>query len=622
MAKKSKQLDPSVLEGLSYEETIILLSSKGNYIQFIEDPTEEQCIAAVKQNGYALRHIKNQSKELIDIAIAKQPTAIQFANDPTTEQINRCFLREPTVIAYIDSPTYEQKVSAVSRKGGTIQYIKNPDEHLIDIALKNQPMALAYIIDLVPIDKIREVIKKQPKAVKNIIDKLPIEDKRNILANYGSALRYVHHQTEELCLLAVNNNPEAIRFVKEQTEDIQKAVINSNNRKAIEYLDLSNKVIQKELVIQKPKAINLIDKPDDDIVDIYNKTLLKEDKKAKKERYEYKITPKDKLKFNEHLKDMVENLTSSNDIKVEVLDNKMPIGFIINMLSTIIQPQEVDIAVGYLVESGLGLLKDTFKMLYDNGVIANVIIGSLQDYRECTKTEDYLKDMDYETAELINKFVKSDLISLYTYENVFYHGKFFYFKGEKYSFIIQGSSNLSYSGLFKNKELNTLYIFGNDNKFCKPLIQWYDEFLQECTFLEKLDLRVFLKQKRNPHSLRTLSRNDFERKIKALSDSDKQKRLNLWLANNPDKIFRIEEEYSQSFTGYVVLEFYTKQLCVLESFESGNAYYCFNTGSFKDIEADIQNKNKIQMHSHPLLIKRGYHNKDMFNLMLNINNLF
>jgi hypothetical protein len=81
----------------------------------------------------------------------------------------------------------------------------------------------------------------------------------------------------------------------------------------------------------------------------------------------------------------------------------------------------------------------------------------------------------------------------------------------------------------------------------------------------------------------------------------------------PKKIERIKN---------VLIQYENYNLCVLESFNSGNAFYCFNTGKFSDIEKDLVSKTKVQLFSHPLLIKRGYHSSDMFNLMLNVNSLF
>lgn len=69
MAKKEISLNDLV--GLSYEEINQKLAQTGNYIQFVESPTEEQIEIALKQNGYAIRHICNpyHSSDLFSLMI-------------------------------------------------------------------------------------------------------------------------------------------------------------------------------------------------------------------------------------------------------------------------------------------------------------------------------------------------------------------------------------------------------------------------------------------------------------------------------------------------------------------------------------------------------------------------
>ena len=42
---------------MDYGDQNEILSKRGNAIQYIEEPTEEQKLIAVKQNGYAIRYI-------------------------------------------------------------------------------------------------------------------------------------------------------------------------------------------------------------------------------------------------------------------------------------------------------------------------------------------------------------------------------------------------------------------------------------------------------------------------------------------------------------------------------------------------------------------------------------
>ena len=620
---KRKEIEASDLDGLTSEEINEILSKKGNYIQFIQNPTEEQAILAVRQNGYAIRHIKNQTESIVNAAIARQPLSIQFVKKPTRDQLERCFEKDPNTIAYIKNPSYEQKISAVSRKGGTIQYISDPDQYLVGLAIDNNPMSLQHVYKKMTDEEIITVLKRRPQAIKNILDKLSPEIKKMVLSNYGFCLKYLKRQTEELCLLAVKNNPLAIKFVQNQTSAIKKLVIDSRNSEAINFLDVSDEDTSKYLVKKKPGAIKQLKNPAKEVIDTYNTAVLQRDKIARKEKVNLNFDPKDGYTYERELQSIIQRISDGAPMCVNVIDNKIPLYRIINYLVKAINPTEANIAVGYLFESGLGMLKDSFRLLYDRGVKTNITVGSLQHYYDNLENRTYVEEMDIGTARLLNKFLKSGLISLSTYENTFYHGKFFWFSGENVSFMILGSSNISASGLRRNRELNTLYIFNKRNEIVSKHIEWYNTLKSETITIEKLDECCFSqKEENNDLPAYEMNIHDIRSAVNALTDKEQQERLNLWLSKSPSKVYKMKETMTKAFDGYIVIEYHRENLCVLESLQPGNAFYCFNTGNFDVLREDICKKTKVQLFQHKLLLKRGYHCSDTFTLMLSINDLF
>ena len=312
---------------------------------------------------------------------------------------------------------------------------------------------------------------------------------------------------------------------------------------------------------------------------------------------------------------------ASKSYNISIIDNQFPLYKVINILCSLIEPIHADIATGYLFESGLGMLKPTFKMLSEKGVTANLVVGSLQHYRTALRTSDYVQDMDLNTAKLINKYIKSNLIALRTYEKSFYHGKYYCFKGKQISFTVIGSSNVSASGLSNHRELNTIYIYHNSQDLIAPTAKWYAGFLPECSKIALLDENCFTRSFSKSGTYE-LSKYDVQARVDSLSDKEQQARLNMWLAKGPTRIYKLDDNYTTSFSGYIAIVYKQYNVCVLESFKSGNAFYCFNTSDFADIENDIKTKTKIQLFNHPLLLKRGYHIADPFNMMLNVNDLF
>lgn len=625
VAKNRKDIHAEDLASLNYYQINELLAKKGNYIQFIENPTEEQCRIAVRQNGYAIRHIKNQTPELIDIAITQFPLSLQYIQNPTDEHITKSFSKDAHAIQFIKNPTYEQKVDAVTRKGATIQYIDNPDYELINIAMENQPMALGVLCKKLTSEQlkywIRRVAKENPKALKTIINSVHADVQKFILALSGYALRYVNKQTEELCITAVTNNPMAIQFVEIQTPSIQKVVIDSRNSAAIELLDIKDDKVTEHLIEKKPHAFHIVEAPSPTLIKKYNQEVLSKDRKARKEYVATGCIPSDEIAEKNKYEKILDKVETSKGYIIHILDNSFPLYKVINILCSLIEPTHADIATGYLFESGLGMLKPTFKILSEKGVTANLTIGSLQHYNTSVQTSDYVQDMDLNTAKLVNKYIKSNLIFLRTYEKNFYHGKYYCFKGKHISFTIIGSSNVSASGLSNHRELNTIYIYHNSQDIITAASEWYVGFLSECSKIALLDEKCFA-QSFSKSSTYELSKYDVQARIDALSDKNQQARLNMWLSKNPTKIYKLDDSHTVAFSSYIVVVYKQYNVCVLESFKSGNAFYCFNTADFSDIENDIKTKSKIQLFNHPLLLKRGYHIADSFNMMLNVNDLF
>ena len=625
MAKNKKDICAEDLVGLNYRQINELLAKKGNYIQFVKNPTEEQCRIAVRQNGYAIRHIKNQSTELIDIAITTSPLALQYIHNPSQEQIAKCLTKDAHAIQFIKNPTYEQQLDAVSRKGATIQYIDNPDYRLINIAMENQPMALGVLCKKLSSDQlkywIKRVARETPKALKTIINSVPVSVQKHILSISGYALRYLNNQTEELCIISVTNNPMAIQFVHKQTPNIQKVVIDSKNSDAIALLQIEDETILEYLIEKKPKSIHEVDNPSSNLVMKYNQEILSRDKKARKEYLSKGYIPSEELNEKQKYIKILDEIRSTKGCKIDIVDNSFPLYKVINILCALIEPVHADMATGYLFKSGLGMLKPTFEMLFKNEVVTNLTVGSLQHYNEYSKKNSYIQDMDIDTARLINKYIKSNLISLRTYEKSFYHGKYYCFAGKEISFTIIGSSNISSSGLSNHRELNTIYIYHNSNAIIISALEWYRAFLSQCIKINLLDERYFT-QPHSPSNTYELSKYDLKTRIDTLSDKEQQARLNMWLSKNPTNIYKFDDEVTVAFSEYIAIAYKQYNVCVLESFKSGNAFYCFNTADFSDIENDIKTKTKIQLFNHPLLLKRGYHIADSFNMMLNVNDLF
>jgi len=259
--------------------------------------------------------------------------------------------------------------------------------------------------------------------------------------------------------------------------------------------------------------------------------------------------------------------------------------------------------------------------MHQKQIKARLIIGSLQKYNKCIDKGLYVTDMDVETAKYLNLLTKNNLIELYTHEQCFYHGKYYYFKGKEISVIIIGSSNLSGSGLEVNRECNILYVLKNG--YQKNKIQWFEDFILDCEEINLLDERCFVDEKIFKDSLESkeqINVVDFSNRIKSLTDIEKRERLKIWINLNPNKIYEVNE--IQAFTNYYIFIYEEYNVCVLESIVKDNAFYCFNTSNYHQLIKYTVGLSKIKIMQCPLFIKRGYHTKDLFNTKLVANGMF
>ena len=136
-------------------------------------------------------------------------------------------------------------------------------------------------------------------------------------------------------------------------------------------------------------------------------------------------------------------------------------------------------------------------------------------------------------------------------------------------------------------------LYPNSDINVKTYTEWFDKLINECIDIHSLNLSLFTKATNNSQYEQILD-SDIRNRIDSLTDKEQQERLKMWLSKLPYRILRIGDKATKSFKSYVVFEYPQYNLLVLESFEPHNAFYCFNTGKYSDIENELKTKNKIQ----------------------------
>ena len=594
---------------MDYGDQNEILSKRGNAIQYIEEPTEEQKLIAVKQNGYAIRYIDSPSYELQRISVMQQATAIQFISTPYPDLVDYAFQKDPNVLAFIKDPSYEQMKDAVRRKGGTIQYVENPSMELIEIAIEQNPMSIAYLTNP-DHNIILQAIQKKPQSVKNIINRLPRDLIIEALNRNGNLIKYIKNPDEELTSIALATTPSALQFIDNPTVKQQIQAVKTRPSIIREIQD-PIEAVRVVAVQEKPDLITDIELSPK-VEKEYNSAKLKKSKTAKKEYYKAGMLPSQHIQLQKKYYDLIVREMDAhnscfflNQYNESIIDILLP-------LSKIVEPQSMIIATGFLYKSGLSMLNSILEPIMRKGGDITLTVGSLQHYNPAENEGTALEDFDFNTARYLRGLQNLQYVKLLTYEERFFHGKFYLFQGTEMSAVIIGSSNLSSSGLLINAELNTIFVCKNSDPALKRYEEWYNNFSNECKLLPPLVLSCFNERveerdipKGNNDQPVNVPIDDFTTRISELTDEEVQLRLSTWIKHSPSRIF--ESVKLEPFKGYVLFEFADRNLYVFESVIPNNAFYCFHANDFNHLKALLHEKTKTQLYKERVMYRRGYH---------------
>lgn len=314
---------------------------------------------------------------------------------------------------------------------------------------------------------------------------------------------------------------------------------------------------------------------------------------------------------------------AGKDTTISILDSHKSFSSQIEMLIKNLNIQHVVIACGYCFASGLSLLRNVVNKTLFSNIPFELYIGSLQNYDE-SSTDNLITGIDKSTVKVLNQYLSQSNFQLYTCPDRFYHGKVYIFEGEYETIICLGSSNISSSAFISNYELNVVFKTQTASELHKNFQVWTKQLKHYSKRIDDLDESMFgnneIKQDGSV-LLKHVSLTSMRHRISELSNVEIQYRLNLWMSYSPDTI--AEDLGILSLPNYFVFVFRKYGLMVLESFVSGNAYFCISfSDSFENIINTISTLSKTEIFEYSQMTKRGYHVPNKFTLENNIRRYF
>lgn len=175
--------------------------------------TEKVCLAAIRKNPEALKYVDNQTYEMCHIAVNLDGCSIRYVKEQTEDLcIDACY-NHPCAIYYIKNQTPAICRAAIIKHSINLRDVKQQTEELCILAVENDPTTLYYVKDKT-FNVCMTALKKYGRAIQWIPNpsfefcKIAVESDYTAIAYFT--------QTEEICRIAFNKNPNAVLYMKPQ----------------------------------------------------------------------------------------------------------------------------------------------------------------------------------------------------------------------------------------------------------------------------------------------------------------------------------------------------------------------------------------------------------------------
>jgi hypothetical protein len=174
------------------EFSMQLILANGAVFKYIKNPSDEMIIPAVQANWRIIQYLANPSPMVCSMAVSQNYEALKFIKNPPDELCKKAIDQNPMAILNIENPTMEMLDMVLKKNPNFFKHVeKGISENLQCLNLQKNGMGLQYI--------------EKPTTKMYIC----------ALKQTGLALKFIkpENQTNELCNLAVNENPLAIEYV-------------------------------------------------------------------------------------------------------------------------------------------------------------------------------------------------------------------------------------------------------------------------------------------------------------------------------------------------------------------------------------------------------------------------
>jgi hypothetical protein len=247
----------------TYEMCMYVVKNNGLMLKYVKNKAYDLCLEAVKQNGYAIEDVPineftdDEMTYLYEEAIKNKPCALEYVINQTYEMCIYCVSEHDNSIRYVNIQyfTHELCMKAIHAKYNDgygfkiimhlieikmLNFSQDEIDELYICAIRQNPMLLEYIKNKT-YDICFEAISLNPMAVECVSsrDNFSIDELESLYMNAlkkdlnvirlikvdihdifmycveknGLLLKYIKHQTIDLCIKAIKQNVNSIIYV-------------------------------------------------------------------------------------------------------------------------------------------------------------------------------------------------------------------------------------------------------------------------------------------------------------------------------------------------------------------------------------------------------------------------
>ena len=212
----------------------IAVQHKPAYLKYIKNPTDEIIAAAItghrdwgSENNVlpSLCALKNLSKQIkFRAAVCIGPEVLKYIKLDKNEDndVLEYIVKEyDDALQYIKNPSEELKLLAVNNSASALKYIVNPSKEILNAAINYSSYDVIFCM----------------KNNRTIEPALTLSMKKKLIKEYPDHIDCFHEQPLDLCLVALNEEPNSIRYMTNtEPELVMKALELCNESSIRSYL--------------------------------------------------------------------------------------------------------------------------------------------------------------------------------------------------------------------------------------------------------------------------------------------------------------------------------------------------------------------------------------------------